>query len=841
MGLALIAFPASPVAAEGTDPSTAAGTGTTLAAAAGTAGGAASSKGTGQIDLGTAVAEQDQSGQTRAGAAGVTTTAIDRDNKVAVAQAYQNYALNLRTVAMGWTGSTAGCSVGNVSSAAQQATLQTVNYLRQMVGLADVTENADASSAARKTALMMQANGQLTHYPPTSWRCFSNNGAFLASRSNIALGSGGDGILAGAKAIFAYVNDVGVDSLGHRRWVLSPVQRTIGIGSTSNANAMVWGNGSGTCTSTSCTVSAWNPSEDASFTNTYGTSWTSPQTVAWPAAGYFPYQLTKSEYDSRQMDWSVAAGTSAISFASATVAVTKNGVAVSGLSLIPQSSLGRGYGDQGAFGFRFPTGAVTLPGAGKVDTYRVTISGIGGISGGRLQYDVKMINALEASVGAVSISGTPRVGQTLTAQVSGVTPAGATLAYQWLRGGTVAVGSNSSTYTPVDADYGQTISVKVTASKTGFTSVPVTSAAVGPVTALPMSVAKPVISGAAKVGQPLSVAAVATDPAGGTVKYEWFVGGVVAKSGTDAAARSFTPTTANGGKSLYVKVTATRSGYRTATNQSDTLTIMAVADGCSIAQAMITPRLWSHQGASTTGTWATQHAQVLRVCANGDMRLYTQDPATLALSLTSVIGWGWQNLKVVTPGDWNGDGFNDVIAVDTAGKVWLYPRDSANRWGARKQIASGWQGYSRVVAVGDITKDGKPDILVVDGQGRLFRYQGDGKGGWRNSGARTQIGGGWSSFQLLAAGDMNRDGIGDIMSVNRDGKLFWYPSTGYGFGAPQQIGAGWNAFRPITGASMNGDLVGDLISVSSVGTVRFYPGRGQASFAPAVIAAAGWL
>ena len=84
--------------------------------------------------------------------------------------------------------------------------------------------------------------------------------------------------------------------------------------------------------------------------------------------------------------------------------------------------------------------------------------------------------------GTVTITGNTVFGQTLTANTSGLTctPSGplGTLSYQWKRG-TTNIGTNSSTYTLVQADIGNKITVTVTAANcTGS----VTSAATATVT-----------------------------------------------------------------------------------------------------------------------------------------------------------------------------------------------------------------------------------------------------------------------------------------------------------------------------------------------------------------------
>ena len=73
------------------------------------------------------------------------------------------------------------------------------------------------------------------------------------------------------------------------------------------------------------------------------------------------------------------------------------------------------------------------------------------------------------ATGAPTISGTPQVGQELTASTSDISDADgrddASFSYQWLRGDADIAGANGSTYTPAGADRGSRLKVRV-----GFTS-----------------------------------------------------------------------------------------------------------------------------------------------------------------------------------------------------------------------------------------------------------------------------------------------------------------------------------------------------------------------------------
>ncbi|GAA3829308.1 InlB B-repeat-containing protein [Nocardioides panacisoli] len=93
---------------------------------------------------------------------------------------------------------------------------------------------------------------------------------------------------------------------------------------------------------------------------------------------------------------------------------------------------------------------------------------------------------LPVTVPEPTVSGTPEIGQLLTAHVGVTDPANATLAYQWYRvdrlGSTSVVpGANAATYQVSAADVGARLQVEVTASAPDYRSTTRTSAAIGPV------------------------------------------------------------------------------------------------------------------------------------------------------------------------------------------------------------------------------------------------------------------------------------------------------------------------------------------------------------------------
>lgn len=110
--------------------------------------------------------------------------------------------------------------------------------------------------------------------------------------------------------------------------------------------------------------------------------------------------------------------------------------------------------------------------AGDIGSYlRVVATGTGSYSGSATSAATARITTLVTAIAA--ISGTPTVGQTLTAGAR--TPAAATVSYQWRSNGTAISGATASTYTLTSAELGTTITVSV--SGTTNYSGTVTSAA----------------------------------------------------------------------------------------------------------------------------------------------------------------------------------------------------------------------------------------------------------------------------------------------------------------------------------------------------------------------------
>lgn len=162
-----------------------------------------------------------------------------------------------------WNGDEGSCNAGTIASDIMAKIFQRVHYYRLAVGLNNViTENTDQSAKAQEAALMMKSNGELDHFPPATWSCYTADGSEAAGKSNLAMWKN-------AEAIDLYISEPGDANgpVGHRRWLLYPRLQTIGVGNTDSSNA-VWVVGN----------SGSAPSD-------------TPEFIAWPPADYVPDNL----------------------------------------------------------------------------------------------------------------------------------------------------------------------------------------------------------------------------------------------------------------------------------------------------------------------------------------------------------------------------------------------------------------------------------------------------------------------------------------------------------------------------------------------------------------------
>ncbi len=159
-----------------------------------------------------------------------------------------------------------------------------------------------------------------------------------------------------------------------------------------------------------------------------------------------------------------------------------------------------------------------------------------------------------------TISGVVAVGKELTASPGTWGPAPVTLSYQWKAGGAAISGATSATLVVPAAAKGKTITVTVTGSKAGYTTVAKTSNATKKVAAGTLSGATPKITGTTKVGQKLTANPGTWKPSDATLTYQWYRNSTAIKGAT---ASTYKLAKADKGKKITVKVTGRMDGYTT--------------------------------------------------------------------------------------------------------------------------------------------------------------------------------------------------------------------------------------------------------------------------------------
>ena len=213
---------------------------------------------------------------------------------------------------------------------------------------------------------------------------------------------------------------------------------------------------------------------------------------------------------------------------------------------------------------------------------------------------------------------------------------------------------------------------------------------------------------------------------------------------------------------------------------------------------------------------------------------------------------GWNSLTAVfSPGDFDGDGFSDVIARTAAGELYLYRGTGAGTFmNGRTLIGrSGWDAFTAIFSPGDFDGDGFSDVIVRNAAGELRLYKGNGRGGWV-TGVGILIGrSGWNAFTaIFSPGDFDGDRFSDVIVRNAAGELRLYKGNGRGgwdTGVGILIGrSGWNAFTAILSTGdFTGDGRADVIVRGAAGDLRLYKGNGRGGWTTGVgivIGNSGW-
>ena len=219
-------------------------------------------------------------------------------------------------------------------------------------------------------------------------------------------------------------------------------------------------------------------------------------------------------------------------------------------------------------------------------------SAVEGSSGGEIPQN-------SPATGAPTISGIARVGETLTADTSGIADGdgltNVTYSYQWIandsNSDSVITDATNSTYTLVAADEGKTIKVRVDFTDDAGNAETLTSASTSSVAAKPNNQATgaPAISGTAQVGETLTADTSGIADSDGltnvSYSYQWISNDGNSDSGiTDATGSSYTLAADDEGKTIKVRVDFTDDA-----GNAETLTSATTGEVVGAPLTMLVP------------------------------------------------------------------------------------------------------------------------------------------------------------------------------------------------------------------------------------------------------------
>ncbi len=205
-------------------------------------------------------------------------------------------------------------------------------------------------------------------------------------------------------------------------------------------------------------------------------------------------------------------------------------------------------------------------------------------------------------------------------------------------------------------------------------------------------------------------------------------------------------------------------------------------------------------------------------------------------SLTLTKGGGGRNAFR----DTDADGYGEMFSMTTGGKLAIHhlARES-NSW-----TSTGWDTRTRFVSAGDLTKDGCGDVVSRTPDGKLWRYTTGCGERVTPTTPRTLVGAGWQGFDVIVpAADNDPFRTPDLIARQAStGRLYLYPGNAgvTGYGRPVLIGPGWNGYTIIGAADLTGDGIGDLVARDSGGEVWRYDGRGEGKYLPRKLLLKDW-
>ncbi|MGW8330559.1 FG-GAP-like repeat-containing protein [Streptomyces sp. NPDC055897] len=173
----------------------------------------------------------------------------------------------------------------------------------------------------------------------------------------------------------------------------------------------------------------------------------------------------------------------------------------------------------------------------------------------------------------------------------------------------------------------------------------------------------------------------------------------------------------------------------------------------------------------------------------------------------------------------------------SAGDTYTYDQVGNRTGSANGDTPTDWSGMAQTTS-GDLNNDGITDVIAADTKGGLHTYLGKADGTYSEGSTLTGTG---SGFQQILPLEYTGDGKLDVLAIDKAGHLQRYNGDGKGgFAAPYDLGQGWGPMT-LSAGDFNNDGKQDFLAINSTANhLYFYPGNGAGAFNSPIDRGAGW-
>ncbi len=195
-------------------------------------------------------------------------------------------------------------------------------------------------------------------------------------------------------------------------------------------------------------------------------------------------------------------------------------------------------------------------------------------------------------------------------------------------------------------------------------------------------------------------------------------------------------------------------------------------------------------------------------------------------------------VQLIGPGDLNADAKPDLL-VRTKKNLLVRFGTGAGTFTAPQRVAGDWGGYNRIVGGGDYTGDAIADLVARRGNGQVFVVPGRGDGSFATAlGPAANM----KKVRFLGAGGQLAAGPGgDLLGVTSRGLTLAINRDTFDLGAPVDTGVSFAGMDAVLNAGdVNRDGLGDVLTRSTGGELMLFTGNGQGGLNPAVSLGGGW-